>query len=271
MSLLAVIESPGHANDKPRTLTHLLVQKLRVSVGWGIEGGSGAMIGVGALFCSNCGESVGDGAFCTSCGVARPQEASEMSCATCGVRQGPGTTFCTNCGTKVDTLPGLASEPPVALPSARFGRVRWAVIGLSAVVAVVVALFGAVWLFGGSSGEQEALRPSEVTTGAQTESDPVSPPAEDPVSLAEDAVSAVVYRKHPGGGISAVTKLPDGRIASGGRDGIVQIWDPAGPGTTIATYTGHTYVQAVVALADGRIVSGGGNGLAIWDPFDVAQ
>ena len=53
--------------------------------------------------------------------------------------------------------------------------------------------------------------------------------------------------------------LPDGRVVTGGHDGRVLIWDPAGPGTAPAElgYQGPGQVNAVAVLPDGRVVTGG--------------
>ena len=47
-----------------------------------------------------------------------------------------------------------------------------------------------------------------------------------------------LHRPHPTSVLSVV-QLADGRVASASADDTVQIWDPANPATTIATYTGH--------------------------------
>ncbi len=54
----------------------------------------------------------------------------------------------------------------------------------------------------------------------------------------------------------SVVQLANGLVASASDDDTVQVWDPADPDTTIATYTGHTAsVRAVVQLADGLVAS----------------
>ena len=74
------------------------------------------------------------------------------------------------------------------------------------------------------------------------------------------------------GSAETVAVLPDGRVASGGFDGWVLVWDPADPGAG-PTELGHHYgpVHAVAVLPDGRVVSGGADGeVVVWDPADPA-
>ena len=74
------------------------------------------------------------------------------------------------------------------------------------------------------------------------------------------------------GGATALAKLSNGLMASGGTygDGSIHIWDPANPGTTIDTYSGHEGDQAVTAihqLRNGLVVSGDARGsVHVWDP-----
>ena len=73
-------------------------------------------------------------------------------------------------------------------------------------------------------------------------------------------------------GVTAVGVLPDGRVASGGDDGQVLVWDPADPGAGRVELGRHPgSVRAVGVLPDGRVVSGGGSGdgrVLVWDPGD---
>ena len=69
--------------------------------------------------------------------------------------------------------------------------------------------------------------------------------------------------------VRAVAALPDGRVASGGGDGRVLIWDPADPGADPAELGRHDYgVFAVAALPDGRVATGGYGGVLVSDPAD---
>jgi WD40 repeat protein len=65
----------------------------------------------------------------------------------------------------------------------------------------------------------------------------------------------------------AVAVLADGRVVTGGDDGRVLIWDPAGPGTAAAELGRlDGTVSAVAVLADGRVVTGGDDRrVLIWD------
>jgi len=65
--------------------------------------------------------------------------------------------------------------------------------------------------------------------------------------------------------------LPDGRLASAGRDGRVLVWDPAdpaaGPAELAGRHDGGVYAMAV--LPDGRLASGGRDGrVLVADPAD---
>ena len=60
--------------------------------------------------------------------------------------------------------------------------------------------------------------------------------------------------------VSAVAALPDGRVVTGGRNGRVQVWDPADPRADPAEVGRHLRgVRAVAVLPDGRVVTGGGD------------
>jgi eukaryotic-like serine/threonine-protein kinase len=155
--------------------------------------------------------------------------------------------------------PGYTIQPaPIAAgagwqvlqpPSKRGISRRTAIIGLA-------SLAGLVTIGGG-------LTLSALTQGSQspqTSSGPYSqvPPA--PQLL-------YTYRGHSGS-VSAVAWPPDGnRIASGGYDNTVQVWD-ATDGGNAYTYHGHSaQVRSVAWSPDGkRIASGGGDiTVQVWD------
>jgi len=73
-----------------------------------------------------------------------------------------------------------------------------------------------------------------------------------------------------GGWVRAVAALPDMRVASGGDDGRVRLWDPADPQAGPAELGRHAgAVHALAVLPDGRLVSGGHDRrLRLWDPAD---
>ena len=66
----------------------------------------------------------------------------------------------------------------------------------------------------------------------------------------------------------AVAVLADGRVATGGDDWRVLVWDPARPGANSAELEGfRSRGHAVAALPDGRVVTGGRDAaLLVWDP-----
>jgi hypothetical protein len=66
--------------------------------------------------------------------------------------------------------------------------------------------------------------------------------------------------------VEALAVLQDGRLASGGDDG-VQVWDPADPGTgpvQLGRHSGRT-LAVLAVLPDGRVASGGEDGVLVWD------
>jgi WD40 repeat protein len=68
-----------------------------------------------------------------------------------------------------------------------------------------------------------------------------------------------------------VAGLPDGRVASGGSDRRVLVWDPSQPGTD-PVELGHDSVRAVAVLPDGRVVSGGDDfRVLVWDPSQLGS
>lgn len=67
------------------------------------------------------------------------------------------------------------------------------------------------------------------------------------------------------GVVWAVAVLLDGRVAYGGYDGRVRLWDPAVPGAPPAEVGRHGGpVGALAVLPDGRVVSGGDD-VRAWD------
>ena len=68
--------------------------------------------------------------------------------------------------------------------------------------------------------------------------------------------------------INTVATLRDGRILSGGADGLIRIWDPENPSAEPVVFIAHIgQVLAIAELPDGRIASGDNHEeLHIWDP-----
>lgn len=64
-------------------------------------------------------------------------------------------------------------------------------------------------------------------------------------------------------GVNALAALPDGRLASGARDGTVRLWDPAS-GAEAARLELDGAVISLAALPDGRLVAGDALGRLHW-------
>ena len=72
--------------------------------------------------------------------------------------------------------------------------------------------------------------------------------------------------------VNCVIQFTDGRLVSGGEDGILKIWDTIS-GSCLMTLRGHIgRVKSVVQLLDGRLVSGSeDNTLKIWNTMSLSQ
>ena len=178
-----------------------------------------------------------------------------------------------------------ANPVPSPQPRPRRGLVAAAVVAIAALVVggVAVALSR-----GGDDSTAEtatagAPDDSTVTTTAVEQPDPESgePEATEPaVELIPTITDATVVTNHRPGPVSALVQLADGRVASGGWDGVIHLWDPADPQASDTMFLGHTgAISAIVQLPDGRIVSANRAGafvtsatpaLQIWDPADPA-
>ncbi|MEL7156535.1 MAG: WD40 repeat domain-containing serine/threonine-protein kinase, partial [Actinomycetota bacterium] len=178
-------------------------------------------------------------------------------------------------GAGSDETDGVGSGP---------GRRR--VLAAAATVAVL-GIGGAVAAVGLGSGDDDgdggattSVAPTATTTATQDDTGTPGPADPDPGAAAVEVTDATIVANHRPGPVPVVTELRDGRLASGGVDGTVRIWDPDDPATTEATYTGHTgRLTSVVELADGRIISAAGVGelftenrapsIHLWDPDNV--
>jgi serine/threonine protein kinase len=146
------------------------------------------------------------------------------------------------------TAGGQILQPPATRPARRGISRRVVIVGLAG-----LAIGGITWMF--SQGSQIIQSPQSFPQSPQV------PP--DPHLL-------YTYRGHSDG-VNAVAWSPDGkRIASGGQDNTVQVWD-AVDGGNVFTYRGHSDPVAAVAWSpDGRRIASGGwdNTVQVWDAAD---
>jgi WD40 repeat protein len=72
-----------------------------------------------------------------------------------------------------------------------------------------------------------------------------------------------------GSPVEALAALPDGRVASGGRDGKIKLWSKDGASEPILTQGSE--VLSLAVMADGRLASGDRGGkIKLW-PSDVTS
>ncbi|MEM8924038.1 MAG: serine/threonine-protein kinase [Actinomycetota bacterium] len=164
----------------------------------------------------------------------------------------------------LDGLDSAADSPPPRRGGRRM-LLGAGVIAVAALVAVAIAL-----LRGDdgqpSAGSAETAEVAGAADGAATpaDDDPAADP--EPRSIAD---ADAVYTGHDDG-VLAVLPISDGRVASAGLDGTVQLWNPDDPATTIGVYRGHDEgVSAIAQLEDGRLASASGDEtVQLWDPDD---
>jgi WD40 repeat protein len=83
--------------------------------------------------------------------------------------------------------------------------------------------------------------------------------------LAPEALIRTLHAQSSG--FNTLTMLPDGRLASGGDDGTICLWDPVSGSSTARFPSEQGRVRALAALTDGRLASGGDDGtIRLWDP-----
>ena len=74
------------------------------------------------------------------------------------------------------------------------------------------------------------------------------------------------------GSVWALTVTGQGKVVSGGNDGVVRLWDPDAPEDVGRELGRHeNYVRVVAVTGQGKVVSGGNDGVVrLWDP-DVPE
>ncbi|MEM9563817.1 MAG: serine/threonine-protein kinase [Actinomycetota bacterium] len=204
--------------------------------------------------------------------------------------------------------PSLAAArswpPPEAVPAVPVGSVagpitRWSRRPLAAVLAVAVAIgFGALVVTRGAGGGGAATPDTGdpvASTGAgdgdrrdgsavdeangpdvssddggagESEVESQVEPADRPPSVAASVPAApLAYAGHRRP-VTAMDRLPDGRLASGGPEGIL-IWDPDRPEAPPIDVDEHDeLILDLVTMPDGRIASAGSDGVRVWSPDD---
>jgi WD40 repeat protein len=84
----------------------------------------------------------------------------------------------------------------------------------------------------------------------------------------EQPEKAIVFEGHAGT-VWSLAALPDGRVASGGQDNTVRIWNPAQPTARPLTFEGDSgSISALAVLADGRVVSASDRSVRVWNTQD---
>lgn len=163
----------------------------------------------------------------------------------------------------------------VVPPPRRRRRWLWAVM-----VPMLMALAaGGAW-YGASlaRGAEDEAADADGRADAGADSSPPTPPtAEVTVPVTEVPAAATVAA--PAGPaqwnagpfeVSGVAALLDGRVAVGGSDGVVRLYDPADPAGTEVVLRGHGGpVWQVITLSDGRLASSSDDAtVRVWDPAE---
>ncbi|MEM9612620.1 MAG: serine/threonine-protein kinase [Actinomycetota bacterium] len=152
--------------------------------------------------------------------------------------------------------------------------------GLAAISAVAI---GVGLTLGGGDEPTEA---ADTTATTETMTEPVESDDTGGAGIEATVVDgptviteAEVITNHTGARVDVFTELGDGRVASGGHDGTIRVWDPADPDAGEVVYHGHHgWIADIIALDDGRIVSTATGGrlfttnlapsIHLWDPGD---
>jgi len=156
--------------------------------------------------------------------------------------------------------------------SSRRRRRAWMWVWVMPVLVALAA--GGAW-YGASLARGAEDEQADPGTGSAVQAPPTSeaaaplvtepPPATD--ATVGPSIASVQWNAGPFE-VSGVAGLPDGRVAVGGSDGLVRLFDPADPDATEVSLRGHGGpVWQVQALSDGRLVSSSDDGtVRVWDP-----
>jgi hypothetical protein len=92
------------------------------------------------------------------------------------------------------------------------------------------------------------------------------PPEADAIEAARSAFSLLPLRvlSHGGGRVTSLVVLRDGRLASGGEDGKIELWPKEeGAGEPVVLLQASP-IWSLAVLADGRLASAGDRTIALW-------
>jgi WD40 repeat protein len=179
----------------------------------------------------------------------------------------------------------ITTQPPleqreIVTPTPRGISRRTMLLGLGGIVAVGAIGTGVWWLTNTASAHKPPIGTpqahSSPTSAPQTSPTPIRTPQASPSPInAPQGTVYVVYRGHTNtlngvyvDGVKSVSWSPNGqRIASGGGDGTVQVWDAASGGNAFI-YRGHTAtVNSVAWSPDGKRIASAGydKTVQVWD------
>ncbi len=163
--------------------------------------------------------------------------------------------------------PDAGWKPTPPAPATEFERVRaggsvpWlgsTAVSLGAIVVAVAVVFIGLGLLTARTDDDPVFDgPIDATTS--TVALEASTPERGPVA------PAVTFEHRVN--VHAVVALADGRVASGGSDGTVRIWDPANADAPDLVFRNHgDEISAMAQLSDGRMVTAAADGaIHVWE------